>query len=300
MYRLTCLLIGCVVWATAGHARAEDSYTQHQNIVYTESFGVGLVMDVFVPTGEKNGLAIVDIVSGAWHSDRGKIEQHKMAQMYEIFCKRGYTVFGVRPGSITKFTGLEMLKHIQEGVRWVKEHADEYDIDPERLGMTGASAGGHLGCLAGVASVDTDAAVKAIAVFFPPTDLIEYAGGDVNLQSDARINTILSALGFNGRIEGVTEEQATKRLTLLSPARRVSGKEPPFLLIHGDADNVVPLKQSELMVDALKEKGVPVKLIVKPGGGHPWPTINEEVAVIADWMDQELKAEGVAPNSVGN
>lgn len=297
MTRHSALTMTFVIVTLAGSLRAEKPYVQHKNIVYTESFGVGMVMDVFVPTGEKNGLGIVDVVSGAWHSDRSKIRQHKMAQMYDIFCKRGYTVFGVRPGSITKFNGLEMLAHLQEGVKWVKQHAEEYDIDPERLGMTGASAGGHLGCLAGVASVETDADVKAIAVFFPPTDLIQFAGGEIDLESDARINVILGALGFNGRVEGVSKEEATERITRLSPARRVTGKEPPFLLIHGDADAVVPLEQSEIMIAALKDKGVPAELIVKPGGGHPWPTIHEEVTVIADWMDKQLAIDATA---VGN
>ena len=59
----------------------------------------GSSSDMFTPTGAKNGLAIVDIASGAWHADRGKIRDHQTAQMYTIFCSKGYTVFAVRPGS---------------------------------------------------------------------------------------------------------------------------------------------------------------------------------------------------------
>jgi phospholipase/carboxylesterase len=64
---------------------------------------------------------------------------------------------------------------------------------------------------------------------------------------------------------------------------------PPVLLIHGDADATVPLQQSEKMVRVLKEAGGDARLIVKPGGGHPWMTLPEEVAVMADWFGERLK-----------
>ena len=108
------------VAATSASAAEKGPYVQHEDVVYGQEYGVALVMDIFVPTGEKNGVGIVDVVSGAWHSDRGKIRQHKMAQMYDIFTKKGFTVFAVRPGSITKFSAGEMLKNIKQGVRWVK------------------------------------------------------------------------------------------------------------------------------------------------------------------------------------
>jgi len=292
-----------IVWMAAVPLSAKEPYRQHENIVYAEVHGIGLVMDVFVPAGEKNGLGIVDVVSGAWHSDRGKIRDHKLARMYDIFCSRGYTVFAVRPGSVSKFTGLEMLDHLRRGIRWVKEHAEEYGVDPQRLGMTGASAGGHLACLAAVSTtVDggNDAAVCAVGVFFPPTDLIGLAGDDPDLESDRRIIRALRSVGFNGRLDGVSRDQIADTLTKLSPASLVTGNEPPFLLIHGDADPVVPLAQSELLKQRLEEKGVPARLIVKPGGGHPWLTIYEEVAVLADWFDEQLalaKVEKTDPPS---
>ena len=131
-------------------AAQEPTYVQHENVVYGEADGVGLVMDVFTPKGKGNGLGIVDVISGAWHSDRGKIRDHIRAQMFQILCGKGYTVFAIRPGSVTKFGVLEMLAHLNEGIRWVKGHADSYEIDPNRLGLMGTSAGGHLACLAAV------------------------------------------------------------------------------------------------------------------------------------------------------
>lgn len=99
-------------------------------------------MDIFTPSGPKNGSAIVDVISGAWSSSRGKIRDHERAQFFSILCGRGYTVFAIRPGSISKFTIGEMIEHLQQGVVWVKQHAGEYDIDTQRIGLTGASTGG--------------------------------------------------------------------------------------------------------------------------------------------------------------
>jgi hypothetical protein len=88
------LTFSLVFLQTAG---AEPPYTQTKDVVFAEVDGVGLLMDVFTPTGKSNGLAVVDVASGAWYSDRGKINDHKQAQVYDIFCGRGYTMFAVRP-----------------------------------------------------------------------------------------------------------------------------------------------------------------------------------------------------------
>lgn len=107
---------------------AED-FSHQQNVVYAEEHGVALVMDIFTPTGPKNGLGIVDVISGAWHSDRSKIAQHMLAQAFTQMCRKGYTVFAIRPGSITKFNATEMRDHLNLGILWVKRRAKDYSID---------------------------------------------------------------------------------------------------------------------------------------------------------------------------
>ena len=78
------------------------------------------------------------MASGAFYSDRGKINDHKKAKMYDIYCARGYTVFAIRPGSITKYSGMEMNENVKTGIRWVKSQAETYGIDPNRLGPAGS------------------------------------------------------------------------------------------------------------------------------------------------------------------
>lgn len=295
--KLRALGIAAAVGLTvlAGVGRADDGlpYEQKQDVVYDEVHGTGLLMDVFTPTGKPNGLAIVDVASGGWHSDRGKIRDHARGQFYTIFCSRGYVVFAIRPGSSTRYTAAEMDKHVKTAIRYVKGHAADYKIDPDRLGLTGASAGGHLATLAaltpdaGKADAKNpldrlDASVRAVGVFFPPTDFLDF-GGNKTLRLD-----ILGPLLFLGGAKGHSEDEIKEAARAVSPYHRVGKPMIPFLIIHGDADTIVPLSQSEKLVEAITKAGGKAELIVKPGGGHPWPTIAQEVKVLADWFDKQL------------
>lgn len=273
---------------------AEESgiYQQKVDIVYGEVHGTGLLMDSFVPKGKTNGIAIIDIASGAWNSDRGKIRDHARAGFYDRFCYHGYTVFAVRPGSVSRYTAFEMVQNVKTGIRWVKEHAAEYGIDPARLGLTGASAGGHLAALAALTPEQAqtnsrnpilrhDTQVKAVGLFFPPTDFLDWGGKQAPM-------ILLGHLLFVGGASGRTEEEITQAAKAVSPALQVKAAPPPFLVFHGDADPLVPLQQSQKLVDALKSAGGAAELIIKKGGGHPWLTIAEEVEVMAMWFDNRL------------
>jgi len=278
----------------AGAAQEASSlpYDQKMDVVYGEVHGTGLLMDVFTPKGKANGLGIVDVVSGAYYSDRRKIRDHILAQLYSILCSRGYTVFAIRPGSRTRYTAAEMEAHVKMGIRYVKQHASEYKIDPDRLGLTGASAGGHLATLAAVTPEEAkpdadspalryDTRVKAAGIFFPPTDFLDWDGKLADLK-------LLGSLLFLGGTNGHSEAEIKELALQISPARLVKPPVVPFLLIHGDADPLVPLQQSQKMVAALKAAGGSAELIVKKGGGHPWMTLPEEVKIMADWFDQHL------------
>lgn len=287
------LLFSTVFAAAALVAVAQNHpYNQVTNLVYAEVHGTGLLMDIFTPKEKPNGLGIVDVVSGAYYSDRSKIRDHTVAQLYRIFCTHGYTVFAIRPGSKTRYTGAEMETHVKRGIRYVKQHAADYNINPNRLGITGASAGGHLATLAAVTPeegqqdakdplMNFDTKIRAAGIFFPPTDLLDWNGKPADLN---RIGDLL----FLGGAKGHSEEEVKERARQLSPAQLVKGPAIPFLLIHGDADPLVPLQQSKKMIEVLKAAGGSAELIVKAGGGHPWLTLPEEVEVMAKWFDQQL------------
>jgi len=268
-------------------------YSQQQDVVYAEVHGTGLLMDIFRPTSKANGRAIVDVVSGAWYSDRGKIRDHAIAQLYSIYCAHGYVVFAARPGSKTRYTAAEMDRHVKMAIRYAKQQAGDSHIDPLRLGLTGASAGGHLATLAALTPLDAqpqaknplehfDTTVGAVGVFFPPTDFLDWDNGQM---ADLKV---LGPLLFLNGAQGHSEEEIRVAAKAVSPLYQVGHPTVPFLLIHGDADRVVPLAHSKKLVEAIQHAGGTAELIVKAGGGHPWLTLPEEVRVMADWFDKQL------------
>ncbi len=286
-------LLGLVLFSALSVGAQDDApFIRETNVVYANTHGVGLVMDVFRPKDNPNGRGVIDVLSGAWHSGAAQVRDHVRVRLFHIFCSRGYTVFMIRPGSRTKFTAEEMIQNLKTGIRYVKVNSKKYNIDPDRLGITGASAGGHLALLALTTAVNADPEdetsvdrygrdIKAAAVFFPPTDFLDWDGKLVNLRL---LDNLLFKGGNEGRSEGEIKEQARN----ISPYHQVKNSLPPTLIIHGDADSAVPLQQSRKMLEALKKSGGTAILIVKEGGGHPWPTIPEEVEIFADWFDEYL------------
>ena len=230
----SCLAAVVVIVSLGVSSRADDGppYEQKKDVVYAEAHGTGLLMDVFTPKGKPNGLAIVDIASGAWYSDRNKIRDHTLAQVYSIFCSRGYVVFAVRPGSKTRYTAAEMDHNVKSAIRYIKTHSGEYKIDPARVGLTGGSAGGHLATLAALTpepgkagaanSADrNDTSVAAVGVFFPPTDFLDWDGNKA-----IRIE-VLGPLLFVGDARGHSEDEIKEAARAISPLHRVKTPTVP-------------------------------------------------------------------------
>lgn len=269
------------------------SYFQLKKVVYDKVGRSDLTMDVFLPSDGGNGRGIIDVASAGLYSDRGTVEVHKRAGMYDILCRHGFTVFAVRPGSAPRWTVLEMLAHVQRAIQYVKCHARTFHIDPERLGITGGAAGGHLAGLAAVTgSEDISGAsdgldryntwISAAAIFFAPTDLTGWNRKGANY-------AMAGPLLFRGGVRGKSRREIQTRVEAISPSRLVRPGVPSFLLIHGDADKLIPLQQSLDMADAIMAVGGKARLIVKKDAGHTWPTIAEEIEELARWFDRELE-----------
>jgi acetyl esterase/lipase len=284
--------------------RADElPFEQQQNVVYGEGHGVGLLMDVFRPTANANGLGIIDVASGAWYSDRSKIRDHMLAGVYDLFCERGYTVFAVRPGSRPKYSVPDMLHHLGLAVQHIRTNAQQYGVDPDRLGITGASAGGHLAALVALSptnglkpaareahAVPPENPIRAAGLFFPPTDLLSWDG-----EREVLMDELLRPLLFGEAGPAAEADQLRSAAVEFSPLRQVTATPTlPFLLIHGDADQVVPLSHSTRFVDAVQGAGGQAELVVKPGGGHPWLTIRREVQQMVDWFDRQMAPAATA------
>jgi acetyl esterase/lipase len=300
------LLLGLVtacaldVWA----ARADKpAFDRTADVVYGRKHGMALTMDVFTPKSGANGAAVVFIVSGGWLSAHEAINP----AVVEEFLTRGYTVFAVVHGSQPRFTIPEILKDMQRAVRFIRYHAKDYHIDPDRIGVTGASAGGHLSLLQGTAGdagdktakdpIDqTSSRVQAVGCFFPPSDFLNYGKPGENALGRGVLSGFRPAFDFQEQdpatkvFRPITDEAKILEIgRQISPVNHVSSDDPPTLIIHGDADLLVPIQQAELILAKLKSAGVETKLVVKKGAQHGWPDFLKDFAVIADWFDVHLK-----------
>ena len=136
----TTALIWFVTLTSRAFAADEPTSNRKEDVIYGRKFGMALTMDVFTPRKDSNHRGVVFVVSGGWFSAHEAIAR----QFVEPLVKRGYTVFAVVHGSQPKFTIPEVLQDMNRAVRYIRFHAKDYEIDPDKLGITGASAGGHL------------------------------------------------------------------------------------------------------------------------------------------------------------
>jgi len=294
-------------------AQKAPSFTRQQDVVYGRKYGTALTLDVFTPKKNANGAAAILVVSGGWSSAH---EFPPKSAFAGELLKRGYTVFAVFHSSQPQYPIPEIIRDVNRAVRFIRHHARDYKVDPGRLGIYGASSGGHLALMQGLAGDAGDPSAKdpvervssrvqAVACFFPPTDVLNYGKpGEVALGRGplAGLKAAFAFREFDTKtrtfIPVKDEGQILKIGRQISPAYHVSRGAPPALIFHGDADKLVPIQQSELLVRKLKEAGVEAKLVVKPGVGHAyglvmglgygWPNLPKDLALIADWFDKHL------------
>lgn len=299
----------------------EPSFARQMDIIYHKQDGFALTMEKVVPTEEANGAAVILVMSGGWFSNHDSTRPHDVTKLPNAFkqqatelLKRGYTLFYVVHGTQPKFTIREIHEQISAAVRHIRFNAAKYGIDPDRIGIMGGSAGGHLSLMQGTKGQDgkeepqsqaeASSRVQAVVAYFPPTDFVNY--GDTGVFFDDVVREVmpdgrdpfLQALDLfefdakNIRLNKVTDEKRlAKHYEDIAPYYHVTSDDAPTLLLHGDADKLVPLQQSQRIVARFEECGVPHKLYIKPGGDHGWQTTADEVQMVADWFDSRLDSK---------
>ncbi|MDG1893781.1 MAG: alpha/beta hydrolase [Fuerstiella sp.] len=267
-------------------------------VVYGHRNGDALPLDIIRPA-QSNGLGVAFMVSGGWKSgDPGEVPVWMMAPLL----RRGYTVFAIYHVSQPQATVMEIIEDVHRGIRFVRHHADRYGIDPDRIGVCGGSAGGHLSLMLAARGgrgadespdpVDRESsAVQAVAIFYPVTDLLNLGDSTENPGDGGPPKSYVQAFGPDA-----TNMSAWKVIGReCSPIYHVTTNLPPVLIYHGDADSLVTLDQSERFRERAVEQGAEVKLVVHPGGQHGWPTMLWDARKFADWFDWHLQPD-VAPN----
>jgi acetyl esterase/lipase len=286
------LLLGSVpLHAQTKPAPVVPPHTRTEDVVYGRKFGVALTLDVITPE-KPNGFGIVYMVSGGWVSGYSP----STPVFYAPFLERGYTVFSVRHGCQPKFIIPEITQDIHRAIRFIRHNATKWGVNPDKLGISGGSAGGHLSLTMGVRGgpgdpkakdvVDRESsAIQAIACLYPPTDFLNYGKPGEDAVGVGTLKNYKAAFGA----EADAPEDRQRLGKEVSPIYHVTPKLPPTFIIHGDQDFLVPIQQSETFVAKAKEAGVIAKLVVKPGAAHGWPDRQPDYAQFADWFDQHLR-----------
>ena len=310
VFLLVAITSGVGSFTGAGVARADDppAYDRKEDVIYGRKFGSALTMDVFTPKSNANGAAVIWVVSGGWFSAHELIDTGSLDELL----RRGYTVFAVVHGSQPKYTIPDVLQDMHRAVRFIRYHAKDYHINPDRIGISGGSAGGHLSLMQGTAGTAGDSSAKdpvdressrvqAVGCFFPPTDFLNYGKpGEIALGCGV-LKDFRAPFDFHefdpAKKAFVPITDVGKIIEIgrqISPITHVTPDDPPTLIIHGDKDFLVPIQQAEIIVDKLKAAGVEAKLVVKKGEAHGWPNWHKDMATIADWFDAHLKVKKAA------
>ena len=300
-------LLVCCLFALNTIAQDSLPYTKNETI-YGRKDGMALTMTVLTPKKKVNGKAIIYVLSGNWISSERMLDA--FSERTGLYIDAGYTLFGVMVGCQPRYAIPDEIEDLKRAVRFVRYHAANYKIDPDRIGITGSSSGGHLSLM--IATSDNvinpkskdpvdkvSSRVQAAAVFYPPTDFLNY--GKANTFSQVS-QAGLAFMGLAGAFDfkvfsdstrtyvSITDMEKKREIAKeISPITHVSSDDPPVLIIHGNKDFVVPMQQSESIIARFKEMKVPCHFIMREGGAHGWPNRDVEEKNFIDWFDKYLK-----------
>ncbi len=227
------------------------------------------MLDVFYPEKSDKPLPlIVWIHGGAW---LGGSKDRSPAMP---FLKDGFAVASVTYRFSRDAVFPAQIQDCKAAIRWLRAHAAEMNIDPKHIGVWGASAGGHLVALLGVAgeekgwdvgeNLDQSSRVQAVVNWFGPSDLstiVSQSGPESTIPHAAPDSPEAKLIG------GSLAENPDKARAA-SPVNYVSKDDAPMLLMHGDKDTLVPHAQSVELYDLLKKAGVEAELKTMEGAGH--------------------------------
>lgn len=300
MHRLRLLLLLVLAaWAALlPGAWAEPArYTVLPDVVYGRKDGLALTLDVIKPE-KPNGIGVLLMVSGGWVSSHDAVDAY-LPLLVGAFTDRGQTLFAVMHGSQPRYKIPEIEQDIARAVRFVRVHAADWGVDPNRLGIWGISSGGHLSLMQGARGHDGDpqaqdpvdragSKVQAVVSVCPPTDFLNWGVPGMKPLTLLKLNPQLMPFAGAFPFQGGDMAAADRVAREVSPITYVTKEMPPTLLIHGDADLLVPIQQSKLLDARLQELGVPHKLVIFPGEAHPPRSLATKLGLVAGWFEEHL------------
>jgi len=288
---ITVLLVGLTVLSSAMAAgpNLPPGCSEQRDIVYaTRDPGGPQKLDLYLPAGKGPFPWIVRIHGGAWRAG------DKVGGVPLFLLEAGYAIASVeyRFTNVAPFPA--QIQDCKAAVRYLREHAAEFNLDPDRAGAMGDSAGGHLASLLGLAprvaaltdapDFKTSEAVKAVVDFYGPSDLRVPHDDKWNAAHPDLRTAVEDLLGG-------PRDQKADVAKAASPITYVTKTAPPFLILQGDADDTVLPVQSITLDRALRAAGVPGELILLPGAGHGGAAFGapEQQAKIVAFLNRYLR-----------
>lgn len=260
-HRIHLLLLAIYASITMPAIHADVKITP--DVVYGHKLGLAMTCDVFTPAENANGAGVLFMVSGGWYSNWMPPEQFQ--NHVKPLTDKGFTVFAVRHGSSPKFSIAEAVSDVRRSVRFIRMNADQFKVDPNRIGVYGMSAGGHLSLMLGTTSDEGNPDAKdpvekvsdrvnAVVAYVAPTDLqIMAKDAPDRLPAYAKF----PALDIDMKAAAVD-----------SPLLYVTSDDAPTLLLAGDKDDLVPVEHSRRIQAAFEKEKVVSQLIEFKGAGH--------------------------------
>jgi acetyl esterase/lipase len=288
--------------------RSEANTFPLQELVYGKKDGMGLLMTQVKPKIKSNGKAVIRVLAGSWFSSPAWVERN--VYYTRRYLEKGYSVFMVAVGSQPRYAIPDEIEDLKRAVRYIRYNANQLGVDPNKIGIEGGSAGGHLSLCIATADekINANAAdpvdrvssrVQAVAVLFPPTDFFNWGAPGIsviNLLDLQKANRVFGAFDFSVYNSATSTYDRVADTTVrnvigkeISPINSISSDDPPIFIVHGDADPTVPLQQSQVFIAKLKEAGVVNNFIIKKGGRHSEDDMLPEVLAFVDWFDKYLK-----------
>jgi acetyl esterase/lipase len=269
-----------------GFAR-KDAYIEENEIIFGQGGDEELKLNLARPARGRGPFpALVFIHGGGWRDGvraAYTIDIRKAAERGYVAVTVDYRLISVRESGKVKYPFPAQVHDVKCAVRWLRANANRYKIDPNRIGVLGHSAGGHLSLMVGL----TD-----------PTDGLEGEGG--NMQYSSRVQAVVNLAGFTDLIShtahakysfidllGGTIQEVPKQYEKASPISFVSIDDPPVLTIHGDRDQSVPVEQALLLDDKMKKVGDSHTMVILKDTGHE-ATVDDTVW---NFLDKHLKVE---------
>jgi alpha-L-fucosidase 2 len=270
------MLLGLLLAAVAPvAARAE----MKKDIVFAKPEGVELTLDASVPEGTGPFPTAILVHGGGF---TGGTKTSFITPLFEPLTRAGFTWFTINYRLAPKYRYPDCVEDVETAIRWVKDHAKEYKVDVNRIALIGESAGGHLVSLVGARGKGATR-VAAVVPFYGPHDM-EY-------QSDWKHALPSSLQALYGRPAELNDE--TRKILLeSSPSTYVRPGLPPYLLIHGTADEQVPYDQSVRFREKMLLVGNTCDLLTIPGGRHgmgSWDQAHPEYKpIMIEWLRHQL------------